>query len=259
MEFFSSKLTKIWLLNRLYRYAMAIYPGYAYRRFGIAANGLERLGSNYGGWFVPTGELNSDSIVYSAGIGGDITFDQALIKLRGCAIHAFDPTPTAIQYVAKQLSHGKVSSLFIFKPVGLWDSDTELKFFAPKTRGWVGSYSALNLQGTGDQEAISVPVKRLSVLMDENGHAFIDLLKMDIEGAEYKVINEILEKNIPVRWLCIEFDQPVPFWTTNRAIERLKKANYRLCKVDRWNFVFRNEAFATPPHPLPQSHSQGAI
>ena len=160
MEFFSSRLTKIWLLNRLYRYAMAIYPGYAFRRFGATTGNLERLGSDYGGWFVPTSELSADSIVYSAGIGLDITFDKALIERCGCAVHGFDPTPASIDFIARQFKEQSLSPKFCFEPVGLWDSETTLQFFAPKTRGWIGSYSALNLQGTAEQEAISVPVKR---------------------------------------------------------------------------------------------------
>lgn len=241
MEFFSSRLTKIWLLNRLYRYAMVIYPAYAFRRFGVAEERLERLGSDYGGWYAPTFDLGSNSVVYSAGLGLDISFDKALIERCGCSIHGFDPTPASIDFVAEQFKEQSLSPLFRFKPVGLWDSETNLQFFAPKTRGWVGSYSALNLQGTEERESISVPVKPLSSLMQENGHTMIDLLKMDIEGAEYRVINEIIEKNIPIRWLCIEFDQPVPFWTTNRALQRLKESGFQLCKVDRWNFVFRNQ------------------
>ncbi|MBL8423635.1 MAG: FkbM family methyltransferase [Candidatus Accumulibacter phosphatis] len=240
MEFFPSRFTKIWLLNRLYRYAMKVYPAFAFRRFGVETEGLERLGSDYGGWYAPTHELGPASVVYSAGIGEDITFDKALIQRCGCSVHGFDPTPTAIDFVTRQFTEHTLSSKFRFEPVGLWDSETHLQFFAPKTRGWVGSYSALNLQGTEERESISVPVKRLSSLMRENGHTQIDLLKMDIEGAEYRVIDEILASRIPVRWLCIEFDQPVPFWTTNRALRRLQEGGYQLCKVDRWNFVFRH-------------------
>ena len=245
MEFFPSWLTKIWVLNRLYRYAMVVYPAYAFRRFGIHAPGLKRLGSDYGGWYAPTAEIGPESVVYSGGIGGDVTFDKALMKLCGCKVFGYDPTPTAIQYVADQRAAGELTDRFHFTPVGLWDSETDLKFFAPKTRGWVGSYSALNLQGSEDREAISVPVKRLSTLMKDNGHTLIDFLKIDIEGAEYRVINEIIEKNMAIRWLGIEFDQPVPFWTTNCAIQRLRTTGYQLCKVDRWNFIFKNTRLVT--------------
>lgn len=245
MEFFSSNLTKIWLLNRLYRYAVAIFPRIAFRRFGVPTEGLERLGSDYGGWYAPTHDLGPDSVVYSAGIGQDISFDKALITRCGCSVYGFDPTPATIDFVATQFKEQSLSHKFHFNPVGLWDSERELQFFAPKTRGWVGSYSALNLQGTEEQESISVPVKRLSTLMREHGHTRIDLLKMDIEGAEYRVIEEIIVNMIPIRWLCIEFDQPVPFWTTNRALQRLKESGYQLCKVDRWNFVFQNRKLFT--------------
>lgn len=245
MDFFSPRLTKVWLLNRLYRYAMVIYPAYAFRRFGVAGGNLERLGSDYGGWYAPVHDLGKDSVVYSAGIGQDISFDKALIERCACPVYGFDPTPAAIDFIGHQVREGALSPLFFFDPVGLWDSETNLQFFAPKTRGWVGSYSALNLQGTDARESISVPVRRLSTLMRERGHRSIDLLKIDIEGAEYRVIDEIIEKNIPIRWLCIEFDQPVPFWTTNRTLRRLKEAGYQLCKVDRWNFVFRNQRLLT--------------
>ena len=243
VDFFPPVLTRIWLLNRLYRAAMSLYPGYAWRRFGGETAAVERLGNDYGGWYVPTRELHVGSIVYCAGVGQDASFDQALISTCGCSIEAFDPTPHAAEFVAQQYATGALDARFRFHPVGLWDSETELRFFAPKTRGWIGSYSALNLQGTDAQQAIVVPVKRLSTLMRENGHTHIDLLKIDIEGAEYRVIEELITCAIPVKWLCVEFDQPVPFWTTNRALVRLRQAGYRLCKVDRWNFVFRNVRF----------------
>ena len=245
MDFFPQYLTRIWVLNRVYRALMVMYPAYAWRRFGEDAVGLARVGSDYGGWYVPVSELHAGSIVYSAGIGQDVSFDQALIERCGCAIEAYDPTPHSVEFVAQQQADATLDARFRFHPVGLWDSETELRFFAPRTRGWVGSYSALNLQGTEAEQAIVVAVKRLSTLMRENGHAHIDLLKIDIEGAEYRVLAELVANRLPVRWLCVEFDQPVPFWTTNRMLVRLRQAGYQLCKVDRWNFVFHKLNFTT--------------
>ena len=41
--------------------------------------------------------------------------------------------------------------------------------------------------------------------MREYKHDKIDLLKLDIEGSEYKVLNDILEKNITIGFLNVEF------------------------------------------------------
>ena len=50
-------------------------------------------------------------------------------------------------------------------------------------------------------------VVRLSELMKELGHAKLDLLKIDIEGAEYEVIRSILEDKLDIKILCVEFDE----------------------------------------------------
>lgn len=43
--------------------------------------------------------------------------------------------------------------------------------------------------------------------MEENGHSRIDLLILDIEGAEYRVLESILEHNLDIRIICIEYDE----------------------------------------------------
>ena len=42
---------------------------------------IDRLGTKYGGWILPKDiELNEDSVVYSAGVGEDISFDMLLYQ-----------------------------------------------------------------------------------------------------------------------------------------------------------------------------------
>ena len=58
------------------------------------------LGSIYGGWTICTeAGLGSDSVIYSVGVGEDISFDLDLIKTFGCQILAFDPTPRSINWI----------------------------------------------------------------------------------------------------------------------------------------------------------------
>jgi FkbM family methyltransferase len=163
--------------------------------------GLVRIGSEMGGWVVPADLLNERSVCYCAGVGEDISFDLALIERYGCEVHAFDPTPRAIAHVEK---HAAGNPRFRFFPVGLWDQEETLRFFAPKNPSHV-SHSVLNLQQTGDY--FEAPCKPLAQLMKENGHDRIDLLKLDIEGAEYRVVRSILDRKLAVRVLCVEYDE----------------------------------------------------
>lgn len=192
---------------------------------------LQRLGSIYGGWIVPTSLLSSDSVCYLAGVGEDISFDLQLIDRFGCGVYAFDPTPRAIAYAEIT----DVPSLFILMPVGLWSSDTNLRFYAPANPEHV-SHSIVNLQDSDD--FFEAPVRGLSSLMSELGHTRIDLLKLDIEGAEYEVIDQMLNSDVDVRVLCVEFDQPTPLSKALGYVSRLKNAGFTPVAIDGWNVTF---------------------
>jgi hypothetical protein len=43
--------------------------------------------------------------------------------------------------------------------------------------------------------------------MKQLGHTKVDLLKLDIEGAEYKVLNSLVEDALQVEVLCVEYDE----------------------------------------------------
>lgn len=201
---------------------------------------LERIGTDYGGWIVPTALIRQDWICYLGGVGEDITFDLGLIERFGVAVFAFDPTPRAIEHSARVAS-GEPG--FHFLPVGLWSEDTTLRFFAPKDPSHV-SHSVVNLQRTS--EYFEAPCRAVPSLMEELGHRSIDLLKLDIEGAEHKVLKSTLRAGIRPKVICTEIDQPVGafrFWST---IRRVRSAGYTLVAMSGWNFTFvRNDVIST--------------
>lgn len=70
--------------------------------------------------------------------------------------------------------------------------------------------------------------------MQELGHAHIDLLKMDIEGAEYDVIQDMYNSNIRPGQMLIEFHHRFPgigISKTKNATKCIKKMGYRLFSV----------------------------
>lgn len=193
---------------------------------------LVKLGSDYGGWIIPPSLLGKDSVCYCAGVGEDISFDLELIRRFGCEVYAFDPTPRSAAYVRRVAEN---ESRYHFQPVGLWSEKAVMKFFAPKDPRHV-SHSIMNLQGTSD--FFEAACERLSDLMRSLGHTRLDLLKMDIEGAEWQVLETLIEDRVSVGILCVEFDQPAAFWRIMRMVKRLRSAGYSLVAVDGWNYAF---------------------
>ena len=193
---------------------------------------VRRLGSIYGGYYVPMDLLSSSSICYSGGIGEDITFDLEFIEATGCDLFAFDPTPRSVQYVE---AHASDQPKFHFIPQGLWHSDETLKFYAPRDRKHV-SHSVMNLQET--ENYFEAPCRRLSSVMRELGHDRIDLLKLNIEGAHYAVMESVVEDKVPVKVIAVSIDQPTSPVRVYRAVKSLQRYGYDLVKIDGWNYTF---------------------
>lgn len=179
-------------------------------------------GSDYGSWPVIDGSLNSASVVYSFGIGEDLSFDLEAIKLYGCQIDAFDPTPRSLKWISGQ----DLPPSLRVHPFGLADSSRTLRFAAPTNEAHV-SYSAVNDDQGSD--LIELPVHSIDWFMREFGHAQVDYLKMDIEGSEYEVVADLLLKGITPKQICIEFHHGMYGYSeadTLKAVTQLKSLGY---------------------------------
>jgi FkbM family methyltransferase len=159
-------------------------------------------GNEYGGFFVHPDKLNNNSIVYSFGIGEDISFDQSVIDNYGCNVFAFDPTPKSIEWVKNQ----QLSPKFTFYPYGIDTKTGFVNFNLPKNENYV-SGSVLSHQNVNENNTVSVPMKCFKDITAELGHKHIDVLKVDIEGSEYGVINDILSSDVEIDQLLLEIHE----------------------------------------------------
>ena len=197
-------------------------------RKGVHCNHIW-YGNGYGGFYVCPELLNKNSIVYSFGIGFDITFDAMVIENHDCHVFGFDPTPKSIQWVRSQTLPEK----FHFYEYGISNTSGPVDFYLPKNREHV-SGSIVIQENVNLQEKVTVIMKSLTDIMNELGHRHIDLLKLDIEGAEYEVLENVLEANIPFTQLVVEYHDR--FFEngkqkTKQIIEELKKNGYEIFAV----------------------------
>ena len=184
-----------------------------------------------GWWFTPDG-LNADSVVYSLGVGDDIDFDLSLIEKYGVHVHAFDPTPSSID----MLDSRELPRQFDFHPWAVTAADGSLTFYPRLKKD--GSKSDVMYTMIAEDEtvsdAIEVPAYSLSTISEKLGHRQIDLMKMDIEGAEYEVLDGLLASPIKPTQLLVEFHHRFPgigLEKTAEVIERLREAGYKVFAI----------------------------
>lgn len=195
-----------------------------------------------GGFLVPLGVLDERSVCYCAGAGEKIGLEMGLSQRFGSRVVALDPTPRAIAFVQTQPTDPQ---RFCFVPVGLWSRDETLRFYAPADDRFV-SHSIVDAEA--GRSYFEAPCKRLSTLMAERGDREIDLLKMNIEGAEYEVLSDMVATGVKPRSLVIAFEGSTPLANAILWTDKLRQYGYRLVAIHTWCGTFvRSDV--PPPRP----------
>ena len=234
---------------------------------------IKQFGTNYGSFYYPEdlNGLNENSIIYCIGAGEDISHDIEIAHQLNSDVYIFDPTPRAIQHVNlvksifnneldyknyndskfgggdinywnKLLSTRINSNKIKMYNYGIHTTNEILKFYEPSNKDYV-SHSLVH--GMKSDEYIFVQVKNLKTVMKELNHRHIDLLKMDIEGSECDVINQMLLDGIFPKYIAVEFDLAYngerikDINKCNDTIQNLLKYNYELIYQNHSDYTFR--------------------
>lgn len=192
-----------------------------------------KYGSDYGGWWISTDNLDDDLIIFSFGLGEDVSFDIEILKSYNCKVYGFDPTPKAIKYIESL----KLDKNFILHQYALSDTNGKLTFSLPENENHVsGSLEMIN-----SNNKIEVECKNLTTICREIKVDKIDIMKMDIEGSEYKVIENMLQGGVFPKQILIEYHHFFDSLTnkdTKNSIKLLLDNGYDLFYIDGYNYSF---------------------
>jgi len=194
---------------------------------------LEFHGSDYGGWPIVSNSLSAGSVIVDIGLGEDISFSESLMKKYGCNVYGFDPTPRSIDYVRKRMA--PTFSLF---ELGVAATGGEATFYLPNNTAHV-SGSLFSSSHVGQRE-ITVPLIGIADVPALIGTDKIDLLKLDIEGAEFDLLDapEFGKVVAHANQICIEFHHRWPEFgkaKTVRAVKRLEEMGFSVAWISATN------------------------
>jgi FkbM family methyltransferase len=194
---------------------------------------VQRVGNVHSGWVIKQGL--DPLVIYCAGVGQGISFELELAKTSRRPILVFDPSPRGVATMA-EIDPRNIE----FFPVGLAATTGAVEFSLTRQDGEVSRSVSDN--GFGK---LSFDCWDLATVMSRNGDTAIDLLKMDIEGFEYEIIDQFLDQGIPVRQLCVEFHPWLAPGQTLKTIAKLYRAGYRIIYKHRGDhsFVLKESRF----------------
>ncbi len=197
---------------------------------------LNFIGSDWGGLYVDLKLIEQDSTVISAGLGSDVSFDLALMELKNCTVIGIDPTQTARDTVFETADGNPLfAKNFRYVQRALLDvSDREITLGGP----------AVTFISPHGEHARTVC---LNDVYDKIDREKVSFLKLDIEAAEYPVIQSFTPLPSMAQigisfhhWLNGPTDQypnpgatcPYTLDDTVACIEKIKSFGYKLVHID---------------------------
>lgn len=154
----------------------------------------------------------------------------------------FDPTPKSINWIKNQ--HLPVG--FNFYEYGINNETGVVKFYLPINPDFV-SGSIIDQKNVTTENSIDVQMKSFHDIVTDLGHQKIDILKMDIEGAEFNVLKSLFDPNILIDQILIEFHErflPKGKIKLKNAIKFLQLEGYEIFAIsetlEEYSFIRRN-------------------
>jgi FkbM family methyltransferase len=218
--------------NQFYSYLFSLTKRKKARRIGIY-----EIPPNY----ILFENFSENSVIIDVGCGYKAELSQFLINKFDLTAYAVDPTQKHAMAL-KELAD-RFAPHFIHLPYAISYQNESIEFFETLDHE-SGSLLVDHCNIKKDRiRKYTVQAKNITTLIHEIGTDHIDLLKLDLEGAEYELIKHLRKEELaPVNQLFIEFHHHaftrIHRKDTRRAVSILKSFGFNAFTIDSNNYLF---------------------
>ena len=219
--------------------------GRRYREWRLPS-GYIRLGTRYGGWWLNRRLVRPDPLLVDCGLGRDISFDVAFLSRFGGTVIGIDPNPASLTWCREHCPPGMhLHDRAFWSKAGL-----TMTFHLPRPAeqlprgadGVSGSLLESHVYVAGG-EAREVITIDLDEALATARRTDCDVLKLDIEGAEFDVLLDLARSGSlgRCRQLLVEFHDGITghdLAETERVVQAVCDAGFRLVHVESRNHIF---------------------
>jgi FkbM family methyltransferase len=128
---------------------------------------------------------NAQPVIIDCGANIGISVLYFKILYPDSQIHCFEPYETAYDYLVKNVEENHLSGVFLYR-MAVSDTDGELPLYIPVNENVINATVVKNVSGQSHNTVQSIKLSSFLSRLNE-----VDLVKLDIEGAETGVINDL--------------------------------------------------------------------
>ena len=210
-----------------------------YQHLSMTMKGYERLGTRYGGWWVHPASLSQAPLLIDCGLGEDISFPTAFLKKFGGRLLGIEANPKSIAYCQDKTPAGME-----IRHRACWiESGKQISFFVPENKANVSGSLVADHSYVGNEKIDTETINFQSAL-DSLEWDSCDVLKLDIERAEYEVLANLCDSGAirSVKQLLVEYHHVCTGYSledTQASARKTCEAGFELVLVEDRNYVFR--------------------
>jgi FkbM family methyltransferase len=173
-------------------------------------------------------DLNENSIVFDLG-GYHGEWSNKIYQKYNCFIHIFEPIPQLYENICNKFKGNEKIKVYNF---GMSDIDKSLNITLSNDG------SSFYIDGSNQVEC---KVKSITEFIKENDFQKIDLIKINIEGDEFPVMNSLLDNNMITKFndIQVQFHDFYP-----NSVELRKEIHNKISKTHEltynYEFVWEN-------------------